>query len=126
MSKFKSKEFLDLKDKWDAKLKDSGFVDIEQDETRLINLASNFFRNRFNATKYEAKVEYYQIAGQFLHGHKFKNKTEKLIWALHSDGKSIREIVEALDKEGVKTYKDRIHKILKTLSKEMITHHVGK
>lgn len=120
MSQFKTKEFLALKKKWDKKLKSSGFEDIEQDDGNLKLWSSHFFKVRFNETLFGAKEEYYRLAGQFLHEKVFKDHKTKLIWQLHSEGISIRDIVIALKKRGFKAYKNAVHRIVQDLTEQML------
>lgn len=120
MSQFKTKEFLALKKKWDKKLKSDGFEDIEQDDGNLKLWSSHFFKARFNETLFGAKEEYYRLAGQFLHEHIFKEQKTKLIWQLHSEGISIRDIVKALKKRGFKAYKNAVHRVVQDLTEQML------
>lgn len=116
----KSKEFQDQQAIWYKKLKDSGFDDVEQDEERLKNHSTNFFRNNFNETAYTANLNYYRLAGQFLHDHKFQSKKERLIWELHSEGHGRAKIVEYLKQRRFKTYAYQVQHTIERLTKEMI------
>jgi hypothetical protein len=114
-------ELLKLKATWYAKLKKKGFQDIEQDEERLNTWDSHYFHSNYDFTRFQAKEEYYRLAGQFLNCHKFKNAAEKKVWELHSSGKSIREIVTKMKSLGYKTYINKVHYAIKRLAKKMIS-----
>ncbi len=120
MNQFKTKEFESLNKVWKKKLKKSGFEDIEQDEDTLKLWYSEYYKTRYTATTFAAKEEYYILASQFLHSHKFIDKKEEAIWALYSEGYSIRKIVKALKSRHFKVYKNEVNKIVRTLSKVML------
>lgn len=100
---YQTSEFKKLNAKWSKKLEKSGFEDIEQPadfksgapDGNLKKWSASFFSNpsRFDAAKYEAKEEYYRLAGQFLHEHRFSHRDEKALWEMHSEGLSIDSIV---------------------------------
>lgn len=101
---YETDEFRELSKKWKKKLELSGFEDqeetIEQKDDayagpRLKSWSSSFFRGRFNAEQYQAKVDYFRIAGQFLFEHVFDNEVQKTVWKHHCDGHSYKKI-EAL------------------------------
>lgn len=122
MSQFRTKQFKDLKDSWYKKLEDSGFKDIETDESMLKWSATSQFAQsvKNNGVEgQEAAGEYYRVAGFFLHDNKFENKLYKSIWRLHSEGISIREIPSVLAKEGVNTTVARVRRILEKLRKKL-------
>lgn len=116
-----------LKAKWDKILKDEGLEDIEDSNGNLKSWHSfKFYTSQFSSTNgtkvqdklivNEAKQEYYRLAEQFLYSHKFKNKLEKSIWALHAEGLSYRDIAKALrPKVKLELNKDNINAIVKRL-----------
>ncbi len=118
-SPFKSKEFLKLQKTWEKKLSDSGLENIEQADGNLKIWTSSFFRSRYNPTLWKAKEDYYRLAGQFLNDHKFESTVEKLIWQLHSEAVSIRNIYLELKRLKKKIAKDKIHNIIRKLADEM-------
>lgn len=115
---FNSDAFKRLKAQWYSKLAKSGFEDIERNENELILWHSEYFLgDRRHATAVvEGKINYYRIAGQFLHDHAFNNAHEKEMWRLHAEGKSIRDIMKVLKKFS----KRKVHTVLTTLEAEMI------
>lgn len=127
-SQFKTKQFKELENRWYKKLLEKGFKDIEQRDSKgksLDRLKTGPLENVVNlysVEQFQIKEEYYRVAGQFLHEHKFKTNTEKLIWKHHSDGVSIRNIIKFLKKKGVTAYKDLVQGIINRLAEEMKTH----
>lgn len=120
-SPFKTKKFEALKAKWYAKLEKSGFKDIEQDENNLKEWDSYAFCSRYNRHLFSSKEAYYQLAGQFLHTHNFKDKREQLIWECHSNGKSVTQIAEILKAKRFKIHnRTSVYLIMRGLAKEML------
>lgn len=125
MPRPKTKEFNKLEAKWYAKLKKEGFEDIEQNEDTLKLWSTHRFSREHNTVLYEAKEEYYRLAGQFLHEHQFKNLFEKGMWEYHSGGSSIRDIVLILKQSGCKVGKDRVNSILEAIKTQMMAKYNG-
>lgn len=121
----KDKEFQKLQSMWYAKLKDEGFDEIENPDGNLKSWHSFMFARRpFSNPNSTHRIlqeeEYYRLAGQFFYDHKFKNKTEKRMWELHSNGKSVRDIAKIITKESGYTYKRKVDETLRGLAKEML------
>lgn len=123
MSRYKSKEFLELKAQWDKTLAKAGFEDIEQEDGNLKIWTSHFFKARHNPTLFAAKEDYYRLAGHFLNEHVFKDETERYVWEMHANGTSIREIAALLKQLGLKSYKNKVHKVVQDLTKIMLVRH---
>lgn len=119
MAKLNKPEFDKLQAEWDKKLAESGFEDAEQRDGNLKLWSSMLFKVHHNPTLYQAKEEYYRLAGQFLHDHKFVDDTERAIWELHAEGTSMRDIVMTLKPKGHKVYKWKVQQIIRRLSEEM-------
>ena len=116
----KSKAFKDLQNSWYKKLEKLGFQDIEQSDGNLKRWHGQDFK-AIHATAFEYKAEYYRAAGYFLNHYQFASKREKLIWELHSQGVSNRDIAKILKKKGVKRMaKDVVRMLIKRLVKEMM------
>lgn len=117
---YKNKSFQKLQEKWYGKLKKEGFEDAEHDEDHL----KLHHKYRFDAyceeITYNAKESYYRLAGQFLGDHNFKTKTDKVIWDLHSQGFSYREIVKLARRHGIRTKKDKVLATVQRLVKLMV------
>jgi hypothetical protein len=123
---FNSREFKALKAKWYGKLHKSGFDDIEHDEEHLKRNASEPFTSKTRGRRYrdkqvyfESREEYYRLAGRFLNEHKFSDKKEELIWSLHSEGMSIREIAKTLRSKHYRAHKRLVHETIQALVVEM-------
>lgn len=124
---FKSKEFKALKDKWYSKLKSEGFKDAESfneasGEDKLIKWDTHEIRVRAEGTdpeKFYVKQEYYYKAHQFLNNYSFKTQTDRHIWELHSEGYGFRMIAKSLAALGIKTYKEKVAKIVHRLKEAM-------
>lgn len=117
-----SKEFLALRDEWYKKLKDTGFSDIEQNDDNPGKVGGNlkhwdstvFSKGNHSAPGVFAdRQRYFELAGHFLHEHKFTESSEKRVWELHSQGLSIREIARAIKKKSLA--KDSVFRIIKKL-----------
>ncbi len=123
MSQFKTKEFKALEAKWDAKLKKSGFEDIEQREDGNLKVwHSLFFKVRCKGNvSQQSKEEYYRLAGQFLNDYAFENETDRRIWELHSNGDGVRTIAATISKrKRNKTSKSVVNSVIRRLAAEMI------
>lgn len=114
-----SKEFKALQAKWDKKLKDRGFDDIEQRDGNLKVWSSFFFKKRHNPILFEAKEEYYRAAGKFLYDHKWTSKKDRTIWELHCQGKSARVIVKEMKSRHFRINKPMVHQIINKYVAEM-------
>lgn len=115
-----SKEFKELQREWYKKLKDTGFEEIEQEDGNLKLWACHAFKTHYNPTSAGAKEEYYRLAGHFLYQYTFESEQERLTWELHSQGKSIREILIVIAEKGYKSHKNKVHQTIKRLAKVMV------
>jgi len=133
MSEFDSKEFLALKTKWYKKLAKSGFSDAENSSGNLLQGSNPYaYRNRtlygvkstdvvaqFHETGINAVRDYFDLAGEFLRVHKFKNAKQKEMWRLHSEGLSAKEMAKLHPRQsGYK--KTNVYDVIKTLRDEML------
>lgn len=131
-SQFKSEQFKKLQAKWHKKLEKKGFDDAEQADGHLKWWASSRgvdTDENGNQLPGNYNLEYYRLAGQFLHEYRFKNKIEAYIWELHSDAFSIRKIVKVLKAKNIKTKSipepgvnmgQRVNRLLMRLAKVML------
>lgn len=109
------RSFLRLQTKWYAKLKKSGFSDIEKqgDSTALLSNKGNGYsklaRHPYN---FEETQNFYRLAAWFLHEFKFESKIDRRIWELFCEGLSIRLI--GLDKK-VRLSKRAVHRRLQKI-----------
>jgi hypothetical protein len=120
--------FKKLQDEWYKKLKDEGFVDIENSVTladgkkgyentgRSGPNLKNKTSEQFNAT-----LLYYQNCRSFLTHYDFNCELDKNIWSLYTEGLSYRKINEQLKNNNIKFNKDYVRKTVKRLEKIMNT-----
>jgi hypothetical protein len=121
-TQYKTPQFKKLQEKWYKKLKDEGFNDIEKGEDTLMVCNSTAFRkSRYPIESYNAKVRYFALAGQFLNDNKFETRKDKIVWELHTNGKSTREIETELKRRKIlNPSRDMTNKIIRRLAKEML------
>lgn len=94
---------------WDKVLELSGFEDIEDRRTGFLKVWSGKqlpvlpIKNMAHRSGVyssliwkESQAEYYRLAGQFLYLKKFRTKRHKIIWRLHSEGRTLKEIATKL------------------------------
>lgn len=93
MKYWESEEFKALNKRWKKKLKASGFKEIELGDDELVR-----YSYHLTQAYREGTADYYLKASEFLLTHTFKNKTDRLIWSLHADGRSCRQISSELAK----------------------------
>lgn len=93
-----SQEYKKLRSVWYRKLRKKGFKDIEHSMSQHTGSVSStwYLSNLYTPEELEEHSRYYQLAGQLLHEYAFANKTEKTIWAMHADGRTVREIGEVV------------------------------
>lgn len=122
-SPFSTKEFKKLQAEWNKRLKKEGFEDIEQADGNLKLWDSHKARSMYSskgAEYYEARARYYQLAGQFLHDFVFPDEETKLIWELHADGMSYRNIIKTVKSRGYSAFRDKVQRIIGELRQEMV------
>lgn len=128
-SEFRSKDFKKLKAQWDKKLAASGFEDAEYANGVLKLFHVEYFSDprRHSDELIKGKQNYFRLAGQFLYSHEFETTTDKLIWQLHADGQSVREIAAYMKKKRVPYCKRaKIQNVVKRLEKLMIDKEMGR
>lgn len=132
MSQFDNPEFRKLAKLWDEKLKNSGFEDIERrgqvdvNEYFLKNYTSKDISQNLSpdrAVYNEYKQNYFRLAGFFLHDYSFTNSTDKLIWDLHAQGKSMRRISRILKSAGIHKATTQVKEIIHRLKALMLEYY---
>jgi len=107
---------------WYAKLKKSGFNDIENDKGQLKDWSSRVQRKNEHENlldSWPGKIAYYDMATTFLNEHSFENNLDKVIWEYHTNGISYRDIVKLLKKVKIEVYLVKVHKIVRRLENIM-------
>lgn len=115
---YKTKQFRKLQNTWYKKLAKSGFKDIEEtghDDPFLKRWHKHDIATAYESGRAQETEKYFRVCRQFLNQHNFDTGTEKLIWALHSEGKSVREIAKEVEYE-----KSHVHNIITALRKRML------
>jgi hypothetical protein len=111
-------DYKKLRAKWYAKLKKSGFEDIESDDDNLKDWSSKFEREK-SLTSWKAKESYYYMATSFLNSYRFVTELEKAIWEYHSNGLSHATIANLLKKTKIKTNRTTVGLVIKRLRQIM-------
>lgn len=89
------RQFEKLKEKWNKKLADSGFEDIENKDGSLKDLVHSRTLSYALQAK-ESREAYYSVARQLLNDFDFHNKDEYNIWSAHCEGLSFRTIARSM------------------------------
>ena len=96
-------EYNKIRAVWYKKLKDEGFEDIEQDEDTLKSWSSTHFNKKGFSPEYRmSKIEYYQMATNFLNDYTFESNLDKIIWEYHAEAISTRDIAKLLTAAKIK------------------------
>lgn len=121
----KTNSFKTLQEKWYRKLAKTkskeypnGFQDLEKNEYEFKKPHLSVTDKRFFKS-WKIKLEYYSMAGKFLHDYKFKNNRERIIWEYHANGISIRGIVKLLRGVRVGVNRGNINRTLIRLREDM-------
>lgn len=102
MDFWRTRKFKTLYKEWNKKLELSGFTDAEidlKDDRTLKQRATNCYRQASELER-ESRLEYYSFLGYLAHNTKFPNELEKYIMARHSEGATIKEIVNEVNSMG--------------------------
>lgn len=121
---WKTQNFKALQTKWEEKLRDSGFVDIEtrpfgrgQHRHALKQRADNCYRTRCHAI-IEAKQRYYELLCQGYHQERgFRDSAEKIVMLLRSRGINIKVICRGLRAVRERNNHDTVRKIIRRYEK---------
>lgn len=108
-----------LKKEWYQKLKDSGFVDVEEANGRFTKGLPRL--DKLTYGQYQYKVEFYNQCRNFLTFYPFETEIERFIWEQFTEGLSYRDISIKLESVfNVKKKKDTVGKIIKHFKQLMI------
>lgn len=103
-----------LKKKWYKKLKESGFLDIEDADENLRSSASRF-SYLYSPSEFKAIEEYYQIAQSLLHTDYLPIGRDREIWRHHADGLTVREIAKIMS-----INKDTVNRVINDIKRRHI------
>lgn len=97
-NQFQTKQFKKLFQTWNRRLERSGFEDVEdfKQPEPLLRRWTNTRMSHFTQDEVEDLKVYFARAREVLLTHKFKNKQERRIWELHSEGFFDKEIAREL------------------------------
>lgn len=110
-----------LQRQWYAKLKASGFEDIETGDNNEGLLKTDKRIEPERVVEYEASAEYYQRAGQFLHARDWPDDWEREIWELHAGGVGQNEIARRTHRGNT-----LVNETIVTLRAEMLRKGAGR
>lgn len=100
-------EYIALYNKWYSKLKKSGFEDIEwYDKKRAKGQNSDFLidqSSKIRASYRQSIAEHYRLCRNFLTHYKFRDRKEKLIFKLYTDGTTYRSILKILKEKDLRS-----------------------
>jgi hypothetical protein len=106
---------------WYAKLKASGFEDIETGDEHSGLLKTDKRIEEGRGEEYAASAEYYRRAGVFLHHREWADDRERRIWELHSEGMGMNEIART-----AKAGNTLVHATINRLRAEMLSGRQGR
>lgn len=87
-----------LKAKWNKKLADSGFIDIERPDGSLIPEVDYRSLDGTRGSDFnDGRQEYYDIAQDYLNRGKFATLLDYTVWKMHAEGTSYRDIGKELN-----------------------------
>lgn len=110
---WKTQKFKSLKSEWEKKLRNSGFIDIEDERGRLKQNAGNSYRTTVQVS-IESKRRYYELLAQGYHKEKcFRDTVEKIVMLLRSRGVKITDIEKGLRSINQRSHHDTLRKIIR-------------
>ena len=91
---FQTKNFQIVCDEWYARLKKSGFEDIENEKEEIVkNQKQNLeMLSSFKQGLFDINISYYSWAESFLFTSVLKSQRDRIIWIFHSQGLTGSEI----------------------------------
>lgn len=116
MSAFwRNKDFKLLSKHWNKILAENGFEDAEielKDERTLKQRSSNSYRQASEIER-EARLIYYVALGGLASNTNFQDAIDRIVMTSHSDGKTIKEIVEELLNLGISRDRKTVRYIIR-------------
>jgi DNA-directed RNA polymerase specialized sigma24 family protein len=103
----KPKKLQQLQSKWYKKLEREGFKDIEDQRGRLKTWSGRSLHDEFKGplpgyhrpgrdysslTWKASQAEYFRLANQYIHDCSFPSEQHKIVWTMHAEGRSYKEI----------------------------------
>jgi hypothetical protein len=112
---WRKKEFKKLSKIWNKKLAEVGFEDAEielKEDRALKQRASNSYRQASQLER-ESRLEYYSLLGSLTNNTKFQDFIDKTVMMGHSEGKTIKEIVNDLEHWGISRDRKTVRYIIR-------------
>lgn len=110
---WKTQRFKELRSEWEERLKNSGFVDIEDEKGRLKQNAGNSYRTTTH-TIIESKQRYYELLNQgYHHEGQFRDAVEKIVMLLRARGLKIKDICHGLRSIKRRCHRDTVRRIIR-------------
>lgn len=111
-------EFKALEKQWYAKLDASGFDNIEKGETDTV-IRPQIIKTQ--KSQYDGGNSYYDLCQSILREFRFKKEVHRIIFSLHADGRSEREIIGWLSTSmGLTFSKTGIHTLIKRVKEQYL------
>jgi len=104
--------FKKIKRKWDQRLAESGFKDLEHPSGKLKQRASNAYRGA-SPEQREAKLDFFMKVAQHTSETRFQIRGEKFIMESFAEGVPQVEIERRLAARGIRKHRITILKIIK-------------
>ncbi len=117
---YETDDFKELQKSWYGKLKDSGFNDVENFENENMIQPEIF---KVDKVQSFGGSEYYDFCQAVLREYNFERHVDQLIFELHTEGKSVREIEIYLQNHSDKKLKYRaINDVINKIKKDFQGH----
>jgi hypothetical protein len=113
---WQTQKFKELQKKWEEKLTESGFKDIEHSSGNLKLKTSSGYRNHkcmMSQEEIDAKSEYYRVLGQRHHEEIYTDPVAFYVMDRKADGVSVVQIMKELKEQGLKNSWPTVRKILR-------------
>ena len=96
---------------WEEKLRESGFIDVENGNGKLKQNAANSYRTNISQV-IESKQRYFELLGHIAHEEQFRDEVERIVMQRRSEGATIKEISLELSAQGHRSHRQTIRKII--------------
>ena len=113
---FETDSFVKVQAEWAAKLKQSGFNDLEDAADPDAYIQPEIISKK---SRYGFDEEHFELCQSILRDYPFREDLQRAIFELHAEGKSIREIEQWLSENSTKRLgRNRIHEIIKRIKED--------
>ena len=123
---FNTSEFRKLQKEWYARLKDSGFIDIEHTTPGKQDEALLGFNSFVAKKRYKPEVaEYFRRCRHHLTNYRWRDRVDRQLFQWHTNGLSYRKIVRAFnakfkDTKSIFYIHKRLTQLIKTMYKQRL------